>query len=175
MRARCGGGAAACVAGVLAAPATQGSWQLGKQEIQCSRRVWQQYWPIHSSILAWRTLLPDREAWQATGRSLQGCKASDTTKAPCVHRHKAFSAPVRAEREGGPAAWLAGTLAAPSVQGHGLPPPQASWPCQSLFEPLVAGDQRASLASFSPSLRPFWHLEGSLASGPSLLFGMSGT
>ena len=40
MRARCGGGAAACVAGVLAAPGTQGSWRLGQQEIQCFRRVW---------------------------------------------------------------------------------------------------------------------------------------
>ena len=25
-----------------------------------------QYWPIRSSILAWRIALPDREAWQAT-------------------------------------------------------------------------------------------------------------
>ena len=33
MRARCGGGAAAWVAGVLAAPGTQGSWWLGQQEI----------------------------------------------------------------------------------------------------------------------------------------------
>ena len=31
------------------------------------------------------------------------------------------SAPVRIEREGGTAAWLAGTLVVPSVQGHGLP------------------------------------------------------
>ena len=31
--ARCGGGAAAWVSGVLAAPDTQGSWQLGQQEI----------------------------------------------------------------------------------------------------------------------------------------------
>ena len=37
--ARCGGGTAAWVSGVLAAPATQGSWQLGKQEIKCSKRV----------------------------------------------------------------------------------------------------------------------------------------
>ena len=36
MRARCGGGAAAWIAGVLAAPGTQGSWWLGQQEIQCS-------------------------------------------------------------------------------------------------------------------------------------------
>ena len=33
VRARCGGGAAAWVAGVLAAPGTQGSWRLGQQEI----------------------------------------------------------------------------------------------------------------------------------------------
>ena len=31
-KARCGGGAAAWVAGALAAPGTQGSWQLGQQE-----------------------------------------------------------------------------------------------------------------------------------------------
>ena len=33
MRARSGGGATAWAAGVLAAPGTQGSWQLGKQQI----------------------------------------------------------------------------------------------------------------------------------------------
>ena len=33
------------------------------------------------------------------------------------------SALVRVECEGGAAAWLVGTLAAPSVREHGLPPP----------------------------------------------------
>ena len=60
------------------------------------------------------------------------------------------SAPVRVECEGGAAAWLAGTLAAPSVQVHKLPPWQELWPYQSFFKPLVAGDQKASLASLSP-------------------------
>ena len=41
VKVRCGGGAAAWVAGVLAAPGTQGGWWLGQQKIQCSRRVWQ--------------------------------------------------------------------------------------------------------------------------------------
>ena len=59
------------------------------------------------------------------------------------------SAPVRVEREGGTAAWLEGNLAAPSVQGYGLPPTQKFWPYQSFFEPLVAGDQKTSLASLS--------------------------
>ena len=57
---------------------------------------------------------------------------------------------MRVEREGDAAAWLAGTLAAPSVQGHKLPQQQELWPYQSFFEPLVAGDQKASLASLSP-------------------------
>ena len=60
------------------------------------------------------------------------------------------SAPVRVKHEGGIAAWLVRTLAALNVQGHGLPPPQVLWPYQSLFEGLVAGDQKASLASVSP-------------------------
>ena len=58
---------------------------------------------------------------------------------------------MRIEHEGGAAAWLAGTLAVPSVQGHRLPLPQELWPYLSLFfESPVAGDQKASLASLSP-------------------------
>ena len=57
---------------------------------------------------------------------------------------------MRVEHEGGTATWLAGTLVAPCVQGQGLPLPQELWPYQSLFfESLVAGDQKASLASLS--------------------------
>ena len=65
VKARCGGGTAAWVAGVLVAPGTQGSWWLGQQEIYALERCDHQFWPICSSILAWRTRLPDREAWQA--------------------------------------------------------------------------------------------------------------
>ena len=57
---------------------------------------------------------------------------------------------MRVEHEGSTAAWLSGTLAAPSVRGHGLPPLQELRPYQSLFEPLVAGNQKASLANLSP-------------------------
>ena len=63
-------------------------------------------------------------------------------------------------------------LAASSVQGHGLPPLQESRPYQSFFEPLVAGDQKASLATLSLQLHRFGHLEGFLAWEPSLLFGV---
>ena len=40
---------------------------------------------------------------------------------------------MRVECEGGAAAWFAGTVAAPSVQEHRLPPPQELWPDQSLL------------------------------------------
>ena len=43
------------------------------------------------------------------------------------------SVPVRVEHEGGTAAWIAGTLAAPSIQGHGLSLLQELWPYQNLF------------------------------------------
>jgi len=53
VRARYGGGAAAWIAGVLAAPGTQGSWQLGQQEVQRSRRVWQ---PVLANMLQYSCL-----------------------------------------------------------------------------------------------------------------------
>ena len=40
---------------------------------------------------------------------------------------------MRVEREGGAAAWLAGTLEVPSVQGHKLPPWKEVWHYQSRF------------------------------------------
>ena len=50
---------------VLAALGTQGSWQLGKQEIQCSRRVWQ--WTLTNTIqYSCLEKAPDRETWQVT-------------------------------------------------------------------------------------------------------------
>ena len=63
-------------------------------------------------------------------------------KWPCMRRHRPFfacgsSAPVRVEHEGGSAAWLVGTLAVPSVQGHGLPLLQKLWPYQSLFSSFL--------------------------------------
>ena len=57
---------------------------------------------------------------------------------------------MRVACEGDAAVWLVGTLEGPSVQGHEQPPPQELWPYQSVFfEPLVAGDQKASLACLS--------------------------
>ena len=56
---------------------------------------------------------------------------------------------MRVEHESGIAAWYVGTLVVLSVQGHRVPPLQGLWPYQGLFEPLGAGDQKSSLASFS--------------------------
>ena len=65
LRARYRGGVAAWVAGLLAAPGTQGTWWLGLQEMQCSRRVWQ---PVLANKLQYSCLEnpTDRETWQAT-------------------------------------------------------------------------------------------------------------
>ena len=83
---------------------------------------------------------------------------------------------MRVDCEGGAAAWLVGILVVPSVEGHGLPLLQELWPYQNLsLSLLIAAHQKASLGSLSPQLCPFRHLEGSLAWGPSLLFGVSWT
>ena len=66
---------------------------------------------------------------------------------------------MRVEREGGAAAWLARTLVVPILQGPRLPLLQVLWPYQSFFEPLVAGDQKTSLASLSGAL-PIQALSG---------------
>jgi len=65
VKARCGSGTAVWVTGVLTTPGTQGSWWLGQQEIQCSRRVWQ---PVLANMLQYSCLENphDRKAWQAT-------------------------------------------------------------------------------------------------------------
>ncbi|CAI9180390.1 unnamed protein product [Rangifer tarandus platyrhynchus] len=112
---------------------------------------------MHSSVIAWRTpsLTEKPGRPQSTGSQRVRQDRSDP-----AHINTSFfffffwcgsSAPVRVEREGGAAAWLAGTLAAPSVQGHKLPQGQELWPYQRfVFKPLVAGNQKVSLASLSP-------------------------
>ena len=57
---------------------------------------------------------------------------------------------MRVEHESGTAAWLVGTLAAPSVQDTDCLYCRNMTLSESFFEPLVAGDQKASLASLSP-------------------------
>ena len=74
---------------------------------------------------------------------------------------------MRVECEGGVAAWLVGTLAAPTVQGHSASAPGVMALSESFFKPVVAGNQSFSIAP------PFQHLEGSSAWGPSLLFSSS--
>ena len=123
----------------------QGFWQhkvlkglggQGSRKYSALEGYGNQYWPICSSILAWRIPLPDKEAWQATVYSI--VKSKTQLKWPCVHRCKTYfacgsSAPVRVECEGGTAAWLAGTLAVPSMPGHRLPPLQELCPIRVFF------------------------------------------
>ena len=69
MTARCGGGAGAWVAGVLGAPGIQGSWWLGQQEVQCSRRVGQ---PVLANTLQYCT--GDRDQDHPHGKERQESK-----------------------------------------------------------------------------------------------------
>ena len=130
-----------------------------------------QYWPTHSSIVAWRTPLPEREAWQATVYRV--AKSQTLLSDPAHIDTRLFfacgsTALVRVERESGTAAWLEGTLPAPSVQGQRLPLPQELWSYQSLFLNLLQLVIR----------RPFWpvFLHSSTHSGtqraplPGILF-----
>ena len=83
---------------------------------------------------------------------------------------------MRVEHERGTAAWLVGTLVGTKYAGKWTTSATGVMALsESFFEPLVATDQKASLASLSLEFRPFRHLEGFLNWGPSLLFGTSGT
>ena len=57
---------------------------------------------------------------------------------------------MRVESEAGTSAWLVGTVVMTNVHGHGLRPPGAMALSESFFEPLLAGNQKAFLASLSP-------------------------
>ena len=119
--ASCGSGAAAWVAGVLAAPGTQGE----SAARTAGNIMFQKGVPTsighHASVFLpgdppSLTQKPGRP--QSTGSQRVKHYQSDPE---CIDLRLLFacfiSAPVRAECEGGAAAWLAGTLAAPSVQG----------------------------------------------------------
>ena len=130
-----------------------GGWRLAQQEIQCSRSVRQ---TVLANMLQYSCLENPRQR-NLAGYSLQGRKVSDTTGVTLHAKIQDFfffffacgSSPVRVEREGGAVAWLVGTLVKPSVQGHGLLPLQELWPISLFFDPLEAGDQKASGQSFS--------------------------
>ena len=154
VRARCGGGAATWVAGVLAAPGTRGSWQLGQQEIECSRRVWQ---PVLAKTFQ-DSCLEKPPPWQTSlaGHSLQGHKESDTAEATRHAQIQEFSCLWQlCPRESWAWRWqsclacgdpgsseCAGTQTASTAAVMAL--------SESYFECLVASDQKPSLASLSP-------------------------
>ena len=90
VRARWGGGAAAWVARVLAAPGTQGSWQLGQQEIIVLLKV------MVSSIGQYAPVFLPGEPLSLTEKSgrLQSTGVQRASrirlKQPCTHRCKTF-------------------------------------------------------------------------------------
>ena len=116
----------------------QGFWQhqvlrgvgvWGSRKYSALEGYGNQYWPIRSSMFAWRTpsLTEKPGRPQSTGSQRIGHYRSDPVRLDARFLSCGSSAPVRVEHDGGAAAWLVGTLAAPSVQGHGLPLPQELW------------------------------------------------
>ena len=150
VRARCGGGAAAWVTGVPAAPGTQGCWLLGQQEIQCSRRVWQ---PVLAHTLLYSCL--ENPPTEKPGRPVYRVAKSRTRlKRPCACRRKTYFClwqlyPSEGECEGGASAWLARTLECQVCRDTLCLRPRSYGPIRVFFEPLVAGDQKVSLATLS--------------------------
>ena len=120
---------------------------------------------------------PNREAWQATVYRSQIVGRDGSNPASAMMQDYILAV----------AALPQGELSVKMAQLLGL---QGPWRCQVyrdmdylhhrsyghirvfLFEPLVAGVHKASLAILSPQLCPF---RQSLAWGPSLLFGLLGT
>ena len=94
-----------------------------------------------------------------------GLQSQTLPKRPCMHRHKILLAcgssdPMRVEHEGGTAGWLVGTLVAPSVQGHGLPPCRSYGPIRVFFQASCLWRSEAlSHQSFSVAL-PIQALRG---------------
>ena len=113
-----------------------------------------QYWPVRSRILPWRTPSPDKEAWQT---SVQGCKESDTTEASLHTSTQDFLCPWQL---------CPSELSVKVAQLLGLQGPKGRQMCRNtdclchrsygpislfssllffFFKSLVAGDQKASL------------------------------
>ena len=148
VRARCGGGAAAWVAGVLAAPGTQGSWWLGQQEIQCSRRVWQ---AVSASALQY-SCLENPLRWQKPTMSqrVRHYRSNPT----CIDARISFFLWQLCPRESWAWRWRS-CLACRDPGGTKFAATRTASTTgvmalsESFFEPLVAGDQKASLANLS--------------------------
>ena len=86
--ASCGGGAAAWVAGFLAAPGTQRSWRLGPKEIQCFRRVWT---PVMTNTFQY-SCLGNAPLTEKPGRPqpTRSQRIGHNGKRPHVHRWEDF-------------------------------------------------------------------------------------
>ena len=144
VRARWGGGAAAWVAGILA---TSYSEELEARAPGNSalEGYGSQYWPIHSSVLAWRTPFPDKEAWQAA--VFRATKSWTLPKRPSVRRHKSFFClwqlwPSEAEVKVAQLHGSWGPWQCPACRDRAYLCRQSYSPLRDFFEPLVVAIRR---------------------------------
>ena len=101
---------------------------LGQQEI-CSRRVWQ---PVLANTLQYSHLEKTEKPSRSQSTGSQRVRHYQSSSAWRGARHFFFCLWQLCASESWAwrwcSTWLAGTLAVPSVQGHGLPPLQELWP-----------------------------------------------
>ena len=175
-RARCGGGAAAWVTGVLAASGTRGRWRPGQQEIWCSRRVQQPVLAntLQCSCLENATPHPrPNSLTEKSGRpqSAESQKVRAWRKRPCTHRHLFLPVAALPQWElSMKVAQLLGLRGPGSAKCEGTQtPPTAGDSCQSLFLsllwPAIRGlfGQSFSVAPPAQALRGLPCLESSVA------------
>ena len=169
---------AARVAGVLAAPGAQESWQLGQQEIQCSRRIWQ---PVLANTLQYSCLENPHPHPGQRSLAVYRSQRVGHYQSNAAHIDARHFLPVAALPQWGLSVKVAHLL--------GLWGPWRCQVCRDMdclhhrsYGPIRVV-YRASCSWWSEGLSgqsfsvapPVQALEGSLAWGPSLLFTESGT
>ena len=109
-----------------------------------------QYWPINSSILSWRTPLTEKAG---RPQSTKSQRVEHVRRDPACIDARLYAcgsfAPVRVDPEGGAAAWLSGTLGAKCARAQTASVTGLMTLSESFFKFLVAGDQKAPVASVS--------------------------
>ena len=119
---------------------------------------------MHSSILGWRTPLTEKPGRpQSTGLQRVGHDLSDPARIDARLFCLWQLCPMRVEHEGGAAAWLAGTLVATSVQGHGLLGCRSYGPIRVFFQASCSWRSEGLFGQCFSIALPVQAFRGSLA------------
>ena len=139
-----------------------GGWRLGQQEIQCPRRVWQ---AVLANTLQYSCLQNPLTEKPGSLQSTVSQRVGHDRSSPAHIDTRLFfacgsSAPVRVELEGGAVVWLVGTLAEPSVQGHGCLCPRSHVPIRIFFQASCSWRSEGLFGQSSSGAPPVQALRG---------------